>query len=101
MSNYENLRVEADGDIATITIDRPDKLNAIDRATMQELGAAVAEVTAAEVVKGVIVTGSGNKAFIAGADISELATMGAVEGVQVSRLGQRIFREIELSRKPF
>jgi enoyl-CoA hydratase len=51
-------------------------------------------------VRGVIVTGVGAKAFVAGADIAELSKMGPVDGVEVSRLGQRVFREIELSRKP-
>lgn len=101
MSDFRNLRIEAGDAIATITIDRPDKLNALDHATMVELGDAVAEVQRNETVRGVIVTGAGTKAFVAGADIAELAKMGAVGGVEVSRLGQRVFRSIELSRKPF
>lgn len=95
-----NLRFDVQDGIATLTIDRPDKLNALNAQTIRELGEAIAEVRARDDVRGAILTGSGQKAFVAGADIAELATMGPVDGVEVSRLGQRVFREIELSRKP-
>jgi enoyl-CoA hydratase len=100
MSRYENLRYEVAEGIATLTVERPDKLNALNAATIREIGAAMSEARESEAVRGVIVTGSGSKAFVAGADIGELASMGAIDGVEVSRLGQRVFREIELSRKP-
>jgi enoyl-CoA hydratase len=100
MSDYQNLRYEVDGGIATISIDRPDKLNALNAQTIDELGRAVAEFTGSDAVRGVILTGVGEKAFVAGADIAELVRMGPVDGIEVSRQGQRVFRAIELSRKP-
>src|SRR5687768_13900423 len=100
MSEYENLRYEVADGIATITVERPDKLNALNAATIRELGEAVREAGESDAVRGMVVTGSGSKAFVAGADIGELVAMGAIGGVEVSRLGQRVFREIELSRKP-
>jgi enoyl-CoA hydratase len=100
MSEYTNLTFEVADGIATVTVNRPDKLNALNEQTIRELGRAVEEFTARDDVRGVILTGAGEKAFVAGADIAELARMGPVDGVEVSRLGQRVFRAIELSRKP-
>ena len=100
MPDFRNLLYEERGGIATITIHRPDKLNALNADTLGELAEALRETRQNEQVRGVLLTGSGGKAFVAGADIAELAGMGAIDGVEVSRLGQRTFREIELSRKP-
>jgi enoyl-CoA hydratase len=100
MPEYENLQYEVRDGIATITVHRPDKLNALNRATILELGEAVRATREAGEVRGVLLTGSGAKSFVAGADIAELSRMGPVDGIEVSRLGQRVFREIELSRKP-
>jgi enoyl-CoA hydratase len=101
MSDYSLLKLDVADGIATITVNRPDKLNALNRETIEELGRAVAEVAARDDVRGAIVTGAGEKAFVAGADIAELAKMGPVDGVETSRLGQRVFRAIETSRKPY
>jgi enoyl-CoA hydratase len=95
-----NLRFDLDDGIATVSINRPDKLNALNEQTIRELADAVREIVGNDAIRGAIVTGVGAKAFVAGADIGELARMGPVDGVQVSRLGQRVLREIELSRKP-
>lgn len=95
-----NVLYDAADGIAVLTVNRPDKLNALNGRTIVELGEAVRRAAADDSVLGMIVTGSGEKAFVAGADIAELAKMGPVDGVEVSRLGQRVFREIELSRKP-
>jgi enoyl-CoA hydratase len=100
MPEYQNLQYEVRDGIATITVHRPDKLNALNRDTILELGEAVRATREAEEVRGVLLTGSGAKSFVAGADIAELSRMGPVDGIEVSRLGQRVFREIELSRKP-
>jgi enoyl-CoA hydratase len=100
MPEYSNLQLQAQDGIATLTVNRPDKLNALNEQTIRELGEAMREIRERDDVRGVILTGSGQKAFVAGADIAELAQMGPVDGVEVSRLGQRVFREIELSRKP-
>jgi enoyl-CoA hydratase len=100
MPEYQNLQYDVRDAIATITVHRPDKLNALNRETILELGEAVRAAREDGAVRGVLVSGSGAKSFVAGADIAELARMGPVDGVEVSRLGQRVFREIELSRKP-
>jgi enoyl-CoA hydratase len=100
MSEYENLTLDVVDGIATVTITRPEKLNALDDLTIGELGQLVARIREDDDVKGVIVTGSGDRAFVAGADIAELATLSPLEAVEVSRRGQLVFREIELLRKP-
>lgn len=101
MPEYSNLRLDVQDRIATLRMHRPDKLNALDEQTIRELGRGVQEIAGRADIGGVIVTGAGEKAFVAGADIAELSRMGPVDGIEVSRLGQRIFRAIELSRKPF
>ncbi len=101
MTDFRNLRLEIADGIATLTVHRPDRLNALNEATIRELGTAVEQIGRDEEVGGVVLTGAGSKAFVAGADIAELAKMGPVDGVEVSRLGQRVFRGIELSRKPW
>ncbi|HET7232973.1 MAG TPA: enoyl-CoA hydratase-related protein [Longimicrobium sp.] len=100
MAEYSNLTLEVQDRIAVLSVNRPDKLNALNEQTIRELGQAVDEITGRDDVGGVILTGVGEKAFVAGADIAELAKMGPVDGVLVSRLGQEVFRRIELSRKP-
>jgi enoyl-CoA hydratase len=100
MAEYSSLLVAADGGIATITVNRPEKLNALNHQTIAELDLAMDTLEGDESVRGIIITGSGPKAFVAGADIGELARMSPVEGVEVSRHGQRVFRRIELCRKP-
>jgi enoyl-CoA hydratase len=100
MSDYKNLTLEVADGIAVLAFNRPDKLNALNEETIRELGRAIDEITTRDDVRGAILTGAGEKAFVAGADIGELSKMGPVDGVEVSRLGQRVFRAIELSRKP-
>ena len=100
MAEYSNLTLEVQDRIAVLSVNRPDKLNALNEQTIRELGQAFGEIAARDDVGGVILTGVGEKAFVAGADIAELARMGPIDGVLVSRLGQEVFRRIELSRKP-
>jgi enoyl-CoA hydratase len=100
MAEYSNLTLEVQDRIAVLSVNRPDKRNALNEQTIRELGQAVDEITGRGDVGGMILTGVGEKAFVAGADIAELARMGPVDGVLVSRLGQEVFRRIELSRKP-
>ncbi|MGI9181058.1 MAG: enoyl-CoA hydratase-related protein [Longimicrobiaceae bacterium] len=100
MPEFSNLQLEVQEGIATLSVNRPDKLNALNEQTIRELADAVDEIAGNDEVRGVILTGVGQKAFVAGADIGELAKMGPIDGIQVSRLGQRVFRQIELSRKP-
>jgi enoyl-CoA hydratase len=98
--NLENIVVEKSDRIATITINRPDKLNALNAATIGELDRAFRDAAADDDVRGIVLTGAGEKAFVAGADIAELAQMGPIDGVAVSRLGQEAFRFLETMGKP-
>jgi enoyl-CoA hydratase len=86
--------------IATITVNRPDKLNALNDAVMAEIGAAVAKAKADPAVGVVVVTGAGEKAFIAGADIGELAKQTVVGGKEKSLRGQAVLDAIERLGKP-
>jgi enoyl-CoA hydratase len=95
----KNLTVEKDGNIAVVTINRPDALNAINVETMIEIGSAMLEVGGDPDVRAVIVTGAG-KAFVAGADIGELKTKDGMEARDISQLGQRTFSIIEDLPKP-
>jgi len=96
---YQHLTVSVQDRIATLTVNRPDKLNALNVATIGELGSAIDELQARDDVAAVILTGAG-RAFVAGADISELAGQSALEGRRLARRGQEIFRRFETSAKP-
>jgi enoyl-CoA hydratase len=96
---YELLTFQVADRIATITVNRPDKLNALNDALMAELGRAIDEAVGREDVGGVLLTGAG-RAFVAGADIAELAGQNAIEGKARAERGQRTFRRFETSPKP-
>jgi enoyl-CoA hydratase len=96
---FQNLTLEVADRIATLTVNRPDKLNALNDATIAELGHAIDEIRLDEKVAGVILTGAG-RAFVAGADISELASQTPVLAKARSRAGQDVFRRIETCPKP-
>ena len=98
--NYENILVEVRGAVAQVTLDRPKVLNALNTATLRELDAALSELVANREVRAILLTGAGEKAFAAGADIQELAQLSAVEGQQLALRGQRIFDRIENCGKP-
>jgi enoyl-CoA hydratase len=100
MTDLQNINVTWDGDLAIVTVDRQEKLNALNAEVFSELGAAFDSLRYDDKVRGVIVTGAGEKAFVAGADIGELAKMDAMDGVRVSRTGQGVFRAIERFSKP-
>ncbi len=91
---------EAAERIATVTVNRPEKLNALDDGVLDELGAAFARARDDAAAGAVILTGAGPKAFIAGADIAELAKMTALSAVAVSRRGQELMDAIEGCGKP-
>jgi enoyl-CoA hydratase len=97
--SYELLIFEVADRIATITVNRPDKLNALNDALMGELGTAIAEAIGRVDVGAVLLTGAG-RAFVAGADISELADQSATQAKARAERGQRTFRLFETSRKP-
>ena len=98
--SYENIRTENRDGILWITIDRPKVLNALNAKTVEEIGRAFAASRDDEAVKAIIVTGAGEKAFVAGADINELANMTPMVGKFVSEQGQNVFLQIERSPKP-
>jgi enoyl-CoA hydratase len=100
MSDLQFIRVAWDGDLAIVTVDREEKLNALNAEVFAELGMAFDSLRYDDKVHGVIVTGAGSKAFVAGADIGELAKMDALSGVKTSRTGQGVFRAIERFPKP-
>lgn len=100
MSDLQNINVTWDADLAIVTLDRQEKMNALNAEVFSELGEAFDSLRYDDQVRGVIVTGAGDKAFVAGADIGELAKMDAMAGVQVSRTGQGVFRAIERFPKP-
>lgn len=99
VNNTILLDREADG-IAIITVNRPDKLNALNAGTVHRLDSTLREVRDDDRVRVIILTGAGEKAFVAGADIAELSRMGPIGGVEVSREGQATFRMMESMPKP-
>ncbi|MBT9393306.1 enoyl-CoA hydratase/isomerase family protein [Hymenobacter sp. NST-14] len=102
MPTFENLlyELEAETGILTLTINRPDKLNALNAATIEEIRTAIQRVLDDPQVRGVILTGSGHKAFVAGADIAELTRLDEISARRASERGQEAFCSIEESTKP-
>jgi enoyl-CoA hydratase len=97
---YDTLLVERDAAVAVVTINRPKVLNALDRRTLGELGRVFDDLAADPGVRVVILTGSGSKAFVAGADINELAAATPDEGRSLARIGQQVFDRVEYLGKP-
>lgn len=97
--SYQFLTLTVENRIATLTVNRPDKLNALNDATIAELGRAIDEVRSRDDIGGLIVTGAG-RAFVAGADISELSSQTPTIAKARARAGQEIFRRYETSPKP-
>src|SRR6056297_861475 len=94
--SYETLLLDVDeSGICTLTINRPDKLNALNSKVLDELDEAVDAIRENYKVNALIITGAGEKAFVAGADIKELSSLDPVSGEKVSEKGQRIFQKIE------
>ena len=89
----ENILIEKQDAIAIVTINRPTKLNALNKATIQELHDGFKSLNEDKSVKAIIVTGSGEKAFVAGADISEFANFSVEEGEKLAAEGQRLLFE--------
>jgi enoyl-CoA hydratase len=100
MSDLEHIKVEWDGEIAVVTIDRAEKLNALNADVLRELVEVFDSLRDDDAVRGVVVTGAGDKAFVAGADITDLAKMTPLTGVEVSRSGQDAFGMVERFPKP-
>lgn len=99
---YQNLLTEIKDNILYVTINRPLKMNALNRETLKELADVVIYANTTPEVLGVLLTGAGEKAFVAGADISEFADFDVTQGEQLARDGQTaVFNAIERSTKPF
>lgn len=98
---YQTIVTELSEGILTITINRPDKMNALNKEVISELGHVLEEVYVREDISSAIITGAGQKAFVAGADITEFTDLGAQEGAELARIGQeRVFSKIENAPKP-
>jgi enoyl-CoA hydratase/carnithine racemase len=97
---YSNILLEKKNSIAYVTINRPKVLNALSLATMDELGAAFDEIKSDPAVRVAILNGAGEKAFVAGADISELAKQEPVSGKEFAHRGQAVLNQIENLGKP-
>jgi enoyl-CoA hydratase len=98
--DFRNLLSEDRGAIRRLTINRPDKLNALDQRTLLELDAAFALAAAADEVRVVVLRGAGGKAFVAGADIGELAALTPIQARDFSRAGQNMMLRVEHLGKP-
>lgn len=97
---FDNLLLERDGAVAVVTLNRPKVLNALNNQTLAELASCLAGLKADPEVRAIILTGAGEKSFVAGADINELAALSPVEGQAHARRGQLIFDAIENLGKP-
>jgi len=97
---YNTLLTELSNNIFIITVNRPDKLNALNKTVMEELSVAIDEVYNDNEIKSAIITGAGPKSFVAGADISEFVGLNAEQGKALAKKGQDIFFKIENAPKP-
>ena len=97
---YENLLYEKRDGIAFITFNRPKVLNALNRKTVEEMRDALLDARGDEAIRVIILTGAGEKSFVAGADISELAQQTPVNGKEFSLFGQSVFHMLETAGKP-
>ncbi|MGQ0562105.1 MAG: enoyl-CoA hydratase/isomerase family protein [Gemmatimonadota bacterium] len=97
---FQFIGIERREPVAVVTVNRPDKLNALNAATVAELKRAFEALRVDDAIRAVILTGAGEKAFIAGADIAELARMTPLSGIDVSRAGQDTLRLIETLPMP-
>jgi len=97
---HKTLLTSLENGIFTVTINRPDKLNALNKDVMNDLEAVTKEIEENDDIKAAVITGSGQKGFVAGADISEFIGLSSGEGMDLARRGQEIFSKIENCRKP-
>jgi enoyl-CoA hydratase len=98
--SYDNLLVSVEGGVATVTVNRPKVMNALNEKTLTELASAFDALETDPAVRCTIVTGAGEKAFVAGADINELARMEAMQAKDKAFFGQQVFARLERSSKP-
>src|ERR1041385_2156480 len=100
MKQFTTILTEITEGILLITINREDKLNALNRTVISELDEAIDEIYNNPEIKGAIITGKGPKAFVAGADISEFKGMSEEMGKAIARRGHEVFDKIEMCGKP-
>jgi len=99
--NFENILINQQNNIAVVTINRPSQLNALNKQTINELHEALSALNADQEIRCVVLTGAGEKAFVAGADIKEFSTFSKEEGIELARVGQeKLFDFIENMSKP-
>jgi len=97
---FQTLLTDLENGILTVTINRPDKMNALNQQVMKDLDAVMNDVGSKEEIKAVIITGAGTKAFVAGADISEFSGLAKAEAMAFAKTGQDVFFKVENSKKP-
>src|SRR4051812_17605585 len=97
---YKTLLTSLDKGVFTVTINRADKMNAINKDVMADLDALTDEINSDPEIRGVILTGAGQKAFVAGADISEFTGLSKSQGMDLAKKGQKVFFKIENCSKP-
>ncbi len=100
MSTFRNLILAEENEVITITVTRPQALNALNLETLNELRKVIQDIHQRRTIKGIILTGEGEKAFVAGADIKELSTLNQAEAEKLARDGQQLFKSIEDSPIP-
>jgi enoyl-CoA hydratase len=98
--DLKNVKIEKEGSIATVFIDRPKALNALNSETLKDLKTAISDIKCDDNIKIVIISGSGDKAFVAGADIKEMENMSPLEAREFLLFGQHVFNEFENLEKP-
>ena len=95
-----NVKTTLDNSVLTVTLSRPESLNALNKALLQELENVILEARSNPAVRGIIITGDGEKAFVAGADIKEFTALTQATATELSRKGQALFKLIEDCEKP-
>ena len=98
--NLKNLKYDISDGICTITVNRPDKMNALNIETISEMGSAIAEAVENTEIVGIIITGEGPKAFVAGADIAEFSAFSPLQAKGMAQTGHKVFDSIENCSKP-
>lgn len=100
MTEYQTLQLEVEKNIGFLTINRPKSLNALNSEVLSEIGQVATEIHTHPDIQVVIITGAGEKAFVAGADIKEMAHKSAVEGQAFSALGNKVFSQLSKLKQP-
>jgi enoyl-CoA hydratase len=98
--SYQNILTKTENGVFILTLNRPDKLNALNQLTIQEIGLAIDQAKNDSLVRAILLTGSGTKGFAAGADIAELTALRSEQGKALAKAGQDIFNAIENCSKP-